>query len=128
MGNRFKKKCFTIYGSQIIIYRNTYNIIGSTVVRGHHRQCGWGCGYVIVDPSHPAFGLEYLSDVNVHGGITFFNELKGEDFHGIYVKHGWVFGFDTAHFDDSRASWPKRRVISETLSLVKQLEKYGEIS
>ena len=127
MADRFKKKCFTIYGEKITISKVVYNIIATTVKRYNVYIAGWGCGYVIVNQNHPAFGREYLENVDVHGGITYSRELNDEKFNGIYVRHGWVFGFDTGNYDGSRTCWTKRQVIAETLSLAKQLEKYGEI-
>ena len=131
MSDMFKKETFTIYGNKIIISKNKYEIIGTTVTKFHTNirgwGWGWGCGYVIVGPNHPAFGLEYPEEVSVHGGITFSQELKDGEFNGIYAEHGWIFGFDTGHYNDSIKSCSKRYVISETLSLAKQMEKYGEI-
>jgi len=129
MNSRFKKKCFTIYGNKIIISKVQYNILGSIIKKYPVPwQGGWGCGYVIIEPKHPAFGNNNLLNVNIHGGITYSKELIEENFNGIYVKHGWVFGFDTNHYNNLLINCPKRFVISETLSLAKQLEKYGEIS
>jgi len=127
MNSMFKKETFTIYGNKIIISKSKYRIIGTTVSKFSSDFGGWGCGYVIVEANHPAFGLEYPENINVHGGITYSQELKNEEFKGIYVKHGWVFGFDTGHLNDSLQNCSKRFVISETLSLAKQMEKYGEI-
>jgi len=128
MDDKFKKKCFTIYGNQIIVFKNLYNIIGSTIVKSNRvLQGGWGCGYVIIDTKHPAFGNIDLLDVDIHGGITCSKELNEEDFNGIYVNHGWIFGFHTCHSGDSLVNCSKRFVISETLNLANQLEKYGKI-
>lgn len=91
---------------------------------------GWGNGYVLIPEGHPAHGKHYDDiDVDVHGGLTFgrlvddhmikqWPELKEED------KGGWLVGFDTAHYDDSLARWPKEAVQAETDRLMEQLKNY----
>jgi hypothetical protein len=65
-------------------------------------------------------------EVSVHGGLTFgeliteetlefFTELTKEDI-GC-----WMVGFDTAHYNDNIAVWPKERVQRETEELAAQL-------
>ena len=36
------------------------------------------------------------------------------------MKDGWVFGFDTAHYNDSMERWPKEAVEMETENLKSQ--------
>jgi hypothetical protein len=124
--NTFKAKAFTIFGKQITINKKKYKLIGTTVSKSTFDFGGWGNGYVIVDKTHPAFGLKY-PNVNVHGGITYCEEVKESKFFDIYVEHGWVFGFDTGRLEDTKLNWGYKDVISETLNLANQLEKYNKI-
>lgn len=65
------------------------------------------CGYVAVEPGHPAHGKDYEDvDVDVHGGLTFSascNETGAIERSVCHVpepgKPGdvWWLGFDTAH-------------------------------
>ena len=86
---------------------------------------GWGNGYVVIPNGHPMHGKHYDEvPVGVHGGLTFsesvnsvignFTELTEE------MKDGWVFGFDTAHYNDSMERWPKEAVEMETENLKSQ--------
>lgn len=69
-----------------------------------HPEMGFLCGYVAVPRRHPLHGLHYddvlLSDVYVHGGMTFagyYSKLSGlED----PEPQPWLFGFDCAHYLD----------------------------
>lgn len=94
---------------------------------------GWGNGYVAVDETHPLFGKEYDSaEIEVHGGLTFSDQYSDNLFNAGEVigsekpteKH-WVFGFDTAHWNDTADNWPKERVIEETMKLKEQLESFS---
>jgi len=111
-----------------------YKLVGLTVVkttwlqRTKSMDFGWGNGYVVVDKYHPAYGKKYLEGVDVHGGITYSEEMNDKKIGDLYVKHGWCFGFDTAHGNDSLTVYNKRYVISETMRLAKQLEEYNELS
>lgn len=90
--------------------------------------------------------------LDVHGGITWADSVKigdsptfqAERYRGAegwigkrfpmvdnaeYITEGeyvpddwWVLGFDTVHAGDTRALWPKERIIAETLHLKEQLE------
>ena len=55
---------------------------------------GTWCGYVVIPDDHPWCGLSLddLSDVRVHGGITY----SGDD----QYKGEWVVGFDCGHAFD----------------------------
>jgi hypothetical protein len=80
---------------------------------------GWGNGYVAVDESHPWFEQHYDNiDVVIHGGLTF----------SEFVDGYWVVGFDTAHYMDSIAIWPKEAVVKETAKLLSQAIKAKENS
>ncbi len=76
--------------------------------RNHH---GAWCGYVGVPKNHPLHGKTYssddprISDLEVHGGITYGDECDGRPEEGIcHVSDGgdhvWWLGFDCLHFDD----------------------------
>jgi len=91
----------------------------------HGMRHGWGNGYVVIPNGHPMYGKHYDEvPVDVHGGLTFsesvnsvignFTELTEE------MKDGWVFGFDTAHYNDSMERWPKEAVEMETENLKSQ--------
>lgn len=67
-----------------------------------HNRHGYRCGYVRVPPGHPWHGKncddDVISDIDVHGGITFAEadepcEKGGPD-------NAWWVGFDTAHYRD----------------------------
>jgi hypothetical protein len=79
---------------------------------------GWGNGYVAVPPTHPAYKMDYDHiDINIHGGLT----LAGLS-NGTYAPEGWwVFGFDTAHYNDNLERWSKEAVEAETKRLFSQL-------
>jgi len=89
---------------------------------------GWGNGYVAIPPMHPAYKMDYdtlLFDLKVHRGITYADFGDGNN----APKEWWVFGFDTAHYDDNLEKWPKERVIKETKELFIQLLEieWGEL-
>lgn len=92
---------------------------------------GWGNGYVVVTSGHPAYGLDYDSDlldsIIVHGGITWAkgeNPRIGGSFEWITEQPDtddiWVIGFDTMHFN-SDSSMTKEWVIQETFRLKEQI-------
>lgn len=95
---------------------------------------GYANGYVAVPKDHPYYGKHYddIEDIDIHGGLTFSENGKWcynnyEDLEIIEgnkedLKDCWVFGFDTCHWMDDLGSWPKERVIKETLRLKEQLE------
>lgn len=90
--------------------------------------CGWGNGYVIIPIGHPLHGKHYDDiDVNVHGGLTFAEEITSEMlelFPGLAFEDVgcWMVGFDTAHYSDNKIKWNEKAVIEETERLRKQLE------
>lgn len=71
-----------------------YKCVVTLQRRGHR------CGYVGVPPEHPAFGLDYTSDILseiwIHGGLTFANGGNCYPVDGNY----WWLGFDCAHYRD----------------------------
>lgn len=94
-------------------------------------DCGYANGYVAVPPEHPYYGKDYDDvPVEVHGGLTYGTVagcsavLDGAEFlEGDHIPENWtVFGFDTCHYDDSLASWPRERCIEETLKLQRRIE------
>ena len=84
---------------------------------------GWGNGYVALPRQHPLFGMdtieinEKVGDVFVHGGVTW---ARNSD-HIVGWKEVqdmddmWVIGWDTAHFGDDMANYPKERVLKENI-------------
>lgn len=49
-------------------------------------------GYISIPPYHPWYKKSYDDiDIEVHGGLTFSEDMNGE----------WIIGFDTNHFGDS---------------------------
>lgn len=86
---------------------------------------GFGNGYVLVPKEHPCWGVPYDQvPVEVHWGLTFGEKVTPgmastwnipEDTIGM-----WCFGFDTAHYGDSLAKWPKEKVEEETARLLQQ--------
>lgn len=81
------------------------------------KHSGWGNGYVMVDPTHPLYGMHYddisYNQIKVHGGLTY--STKDSE------SEGWVFGFHTSNWDDRIEQWPKEVVIEETKRLMAQL-------
>lgn len=70
---------------------------------------GIWCGYAAVPPGHPLHGqgiydiYDNISDVRVHGGVTYASACEGEICH--VPKPGepddvWWIGFDCGHCDD----------------------------
>lgn len=67
---------------------------GFTVRLRRNTELGTWCGYVIIPQDHPWYGLSYgdLTDVSVHGGVTYTgNEVFHEE---------WAVGFDCGHAFD----------------------------
>jgi hypothetical protein len=89
-------------------------------------KLGWGNGYIAVPPSHFLWGMEYdkINElVDVHYGLTFADIIdEGSTTFKQYAPIGWwVFGYDTAHYDDSLEKWPKEAVEAETKKLLTQI-------
>ena len=89
---------------------------------------GWGNGYVGVPKEHPLYGVDY-SDVpwakmDVHEGLTY--SRKADSRIKFRDKSLWVFGFDTAHYGDTLKTWPRKRVLEETLRMKELLENYPQ--
>lgn len=79
---------------------------------------GWGNGYVKIVPGNKFFQKHYDDiDVNVHGGLTFSEDVKDDSFD----SPGYWIGFDTAHYNDNLENWPKSRVFEETMDLFRQV-------
>lgn len=98
--------------------------------RGGVIYSGWGNGYVVLPKTHPYYGKEEIP-VDVHGGLTFTEYgidyfLEGTpwpEMRDCDASAGWIVGFDTMHYGDTLSTWPRERVIKETLRLKEQLEK-----
>ena len=92
---------------------------------------GWGNGYVIIPKDHPAFGKSYddLYDIDVHGGLTYSQELTKERCKAFGIDESnigsWVVGFDTFHYGDDIETCSEQFVKSEVDNLRKQLEEYS---
>lgn len=79
-------------------------------------------GYVVLPVDHPFHGYNYdFVDqyVSVHRGLTY----SGKQYDG---HDGWAYGFDTAHFGDTKEKWPFEAVYEETMRLLKQFNDLGE--
>jgi len=70
--------------------------------------------------------------IDVHCGITYsdeYDKLRMSNAEPIEKElptgKYWVFGFDTAHFEDTSENWPKEKVIEETMKLKEQLESFS---
>jgi hypothetical protein len=107
----------------------TFIVENTHLTRSAHMDFGWGNGYVIIPKGHPAHGKHYDQiDVDVNGGLTFSDSvenLKAQSWQQEFTEEdagGWVVGFDTAHYMDTLAKWPKERVQEETDRLREQLE------
>ena len=80
---------------------------------------GWGNGYVVVEKGHPLHGKHYdYIYTTIHGGITYCGELVPNDRFIDVINDdkyigGWIFGFDTFHWQDTKETWPKHRVEEE---------------
>lgn len=87
---------------------------------------GWGNGYVVIPKGHPLYGKDYMDyDLDIHGGVTFASFGKDFNWDGIELRDDdWVIGFDTNHSYDTKESWTKSNVISETKRLAKLVERY----
>lgn len=90
---------------------------------------GWGNGYVLIPPGHPAFGMDYdtvydLYDIEVNGGLTFASHADKLTEWDIPEdsRDCWVLGFDTCHHRDTLLEWPKYRVKEEAERLARQLQ------
>lgn len=118
----------------IAFINSTVNKQLSSCVETRYKQffsCGEANGYVAVPPEHPFYGYDYDElNVDVHGGLTAAGTLKAYSMDDVEIISGsdsiphdwWIFGFDTMHFLDNRSTWPKSRVIAETLRLKIQLD------
>lgn len=78
----------------------------------------WNCGYISI----PVQNVKYIEDIynlNVHGGITYTNYEKDNQF--------LVLGFDCAHYDDSPQFIKNPRSTgyckNELINLSKQIKK-----
>jgi hypothetical protein len=60
-----------------------------------HTPLGTLNGYVYVPRTHPIVGGEEAYELDVHGGVTFFDEVDG----------GFCIGFDCSHAGDYIPTW-----------------------
>lgn len=101
------------------------------------------CGYVGVPKNHPCyehrdFFTPPLSDIEVHGGITFSNYFKSKKYQNF-----WFIGFDCAHYGDimpgliehfpshnrSKSMYRDKSYVKQNINLLlKQLKKIKDES
>ena len=78
----------------------------------------WNCGYIFVPVCNAKF-IEDIYNLNVHGGITYTNYEKDNQF--------LVLGFDCAHYADSPQFIKSPRSVgyceNELINLSKQIKK-----
>ena len=105
---------------------------GRPLPPGIDLESGWGNGYALIPPQHPLHGKSYdeiydlMPELEVHGGLTFAEEVPMNWPEIPEGAHGdeWCVGFDTGHYEDTEAKWPKERVIEEARYLAEQLEDF----
>ena len=74
-----------------------YTIVENTWLLG---TTGWGNGYVCIPKNHPLYGVGYsderVSSLDVHGGVTFSEEVTEEDIESLSLPAEtlgmWCFG------------------------------------
>jgi hypothetical protein len=80
------------------------------------------CGYVGLYKSHVAYGIKYDNiNVDVHGGLTFGNNGKDNDF--LDDKETYWLGFDCGHGGDTPFKWTLDVTIVETNRLAEKLSQ-----
>jgi hypothetical protein len=105
-------------------------------------------GYVILNPGHPLYGVDYadIDDIHAHGGLTFAGNGKQFAKSDILTMSSnraglnpsataemlvkkllgtdvWVLGFDTRHHGDDSFTCPMQYVLEETHDLRLQIQK-----
>jgi hypothetical protein len=85
-----------------------------------NQYCGFWCGYVGIDASHPYHQTDYRnidSDINAHGGLTFSNFCRDEDAQEQSICHIpqpgepanlWWLGFDCGHAGDFNPAYDSK--------------------
>lgn len=74
-------------------------------------NCGWGNGYICLPKDHPRYGLDYDDIAHPpNQEWTYSQEESLPNEEGV-IETYWVFGFDTAHYDQDLFNWPESRVI-----------------
>lgn len=113
-------------------------------------DCGEYNGYVAVPPTNKYWGKsdDDLYGISVHGGVTFSEPVveklpvENDLFKDLATERAgvleravfldgvedvpddyWIFGFDTAHCDDTAEKWTKEAVIEEVRNFSKELLK-----
>lgn len=83
-------------------------------------EMGHRCGYVGIPITHPLAGTNHdnLYDIDVHGGLTY-SAWGGS--YPIPAVNTWWFGYDCAHYNDSR----DRSIISEKYEELLELDFGG---
>ena len=88
---------------------------------------GFANGYVGVTKNHPLYGKSYNDEetwcLDVHGGVTFSD--RGECVvYGSVFSDMWVFGFDTAHYQDDKETCNREYCEHQLDKLEGQLKNY----
>lgn len=77
---------------------------GLPCIAHRNPHSGFWCGYVAVNPGHPAHSMDYdYVDVEVHGGLTYASECYGKICHVPAPGEPddvWWLGFDCGHAGD----------------------------
>jgi hypothetical protein len=91
------------------------------------RNLGFRCAYVAIPKGHPLFMRESyddLTELDVHGGVTFFSEAMFDDVVPHECGDKWI-GFDAGHCTDIKDMDSADRYFSDSLA-VNFLKKYTE--
>lgn len=88
---------------------------GYYCVAFRHPILGHWCGYVWIDSTHPACGIDFTvsCELAVHGGVTFCGEERPPNSKRNEQK-GWHVGFDCAHYGDYTPFLPTASISDET--------------
>jgi hypothetical protein len=87
------------------------------------------CGYVKLTPDNKFYGIHYDScSFDVHGGLTFSDEVDGHWLLGFDCAHSGDFTFygELFHLNKNDTYRDKDYVMSETNYLAEQLSKYSK--
>ena len=101
------------------------------MLKSNRATGGWGHGYVVIPKGHALYqvGADDLTFLNVHGGVT--RSVQADSFEGRenvkvpLCDSDWIIGFDTCGVTDNQYNHSKAFVMTQTLSLAKQVRVYG---
>lgn len=115
-------KILEVKGDKKIIINGEVAIEGGGVYKDYEYLItftiyGNRCGYVAIPPSHPLYKYhnpEYnFPNLEVHGGVTFFEDARFDDITGIKCTDKWI-GFDAAHCYDLEDMETSEKYFGET--------------